>query len=440
MHSTADIAKLQPAAEQQMALPAPSAGGWLRWEVCALLFLATTINYMDRQVIGVLKPSMQSHLKWDENDYANIVFAFQLTYAVGQLISGSLIDRIGTRLGYAFAVIGWSMASMSHGLARSVFGFQLARGALGIFEGGNFPAAIKTVSEWFPKRERALATGVFNAGSNVGAMIAALVVPLITVRLGWQAAFFWTGSLGLLWSVLWLWRYQPPLRQHRLSEAERGYIVSDHAAKPDDNPIERLAWTEIVFSRATAAYVLAGMLTGPVWWFYLFWVPDFLNKRYRLDLIHLGLPLAVIYLMTDFGSIGGGWLSSSLIRRHWSINAARKTAMLICALSVVPVFFACVTTHLWLAVFLIGLAAAAHQGWSANLYTFVTDTTPKSSISTVIGLGGLTGGLAGMGVAKLVGFVLQSTGNYYVIFLAASSMYVIGWLIIQALVPRIPER
>jgi MFS transporter, ACS family, hexuronate transporter len=426
--------------DEQLPLDYAPSGkiGHVRWGVCALLFFATTINYMDRQVIGVLKPTMQKDLRWNEMDYANIVFAFQLAYSIGQLFAGRLIDRIGVRIGYAVAVAGWSLASMGHGLARTVTGFQTARAGLGLAEGGNFPAAIKTVSEWFPKRERALATGIFNAGSNVGAMVTPLIVPLITVRWGWQAAFYWTGMMGLLWLIAWLLLYQRPTRHRGVSARELAHIQSDAVDQTNadaDEPHD--SWLGLLFRRPTMAYVLSGMLTGPVWWFYLFWVPDFLNKQYGLDLIHLGLPLAIIYLMTDIGSIGGGWMSSHLLKRGWSVNAARKTAMLICALAVVPVFFASITTSLWTAVLLIGLAAAAHQGWSANLYTFVSDTTRKSAISTVIGIGGFTGGLAGMAVAKLVGYVLQQTHSYYSLFVAASSMYVIGLLIIQLLVPRI---
>jgi len=263
-------------------------------------------------------------------------------------------------------------------------------------------------------------------------------VPLITARWGWPAAFYFTGSIGLLWVVAWLVLYQRPLRHRALSPQELLYIQADSSEEPSvSEDAERESWLSLFFRRPTLAYVLAGMLTGPVWWFYLFWVPDFLNKKYGLDLIHLGLPLAVIYLMTDIGSVGGGWLSSHLLKRGWSVNAARKTALLVCALAVVPVFFASITTSLWTAVLLIGLAAAAHQGWSANLYTFVSDTTPKAAISTVVGFGGFIGGLAGMAVAKLVGYVLERTHSYYSLFIAASSMYLIGMLIIQLLVPRI---
>jgi ACS family hexuronate transporter-like MFS transporter len=399
-----------------------------RWVICGLLFFATTINYMDRQIIGVLKPTMQKELGWNEIDYSNIVFAFQIAYAGGQFFVGRMMDVFGVRIGYLVSVVAWSLASMGHGLARSVTGFATARFGLGVAEGGNFPAAIKTVSEWFPKRQRALATGIFNSGSNMGALLTPLIVPVITARWGWPAAFYLTGAIGLIWAVAWLALYRPAPR------------AADADAMTDLEPVHRESWLAIALRKPTIAYVLAGMLTGPVWWFYLFWVPDFLNKKYNLDLLHLGLPLAVIYLMSDVGSIGGGWLSAHFMKRGWSLNVARKTAMLVCAIAVVPVFFASVTGHLWIAVVLIGLAAAAHQGWSANLYTFVSDTTAKRSVASVIGIGGLAGGLAGMTVAKIVGYVLQFTGSYYTLFVAASSMYLIGLLILHVLVPRIEAK
>lgn len=432
--ATADAMVAGTPAEVELARPR----GNVRWSICALLFFATTINYMDRQVIGILKPELQNKLGWTELDYANIIFVFQATYACGQLFAGRLIDTIGVRMGYALSVIVWSIAAMGHGLVRSVFGFEFMRGALGIAEGGNFPAAIKTVSNWFPKRERALATGIFNAGSNVGAMITPLVVPWITTAYGWEAAFFFTGGVGLLWVIAWLLLYQQPEHHRRLSQGERNYIESNRDGSSLAKPASPgIPLAKLIFRRATIAYALAGMLTGPVWWFYLFWVPDFLHKKFGLDLIHLGLPLAVIYLMTDIGSVGGGWLSMYLIKRGWSLNAARKGAMLVCALLVVPVCMVSATTQVWIAVPLIGLAAAAHQGWSANLYTFVSDTTPKAGVSTVVGFGGFIGGLAGMGVAELVGFVLEKTGSYYSLFIGASVMYLIALFILQLLVPHI---
>ncbi|HEX8323523.1 MAG TPA: MFS transporter [Tepidisphaeraceae bacterium] len=416
--------------------------GNIRWVICGLLLLATTINYMDRQIIGILKPELQKNLGWSEIDYANIVFAFQLCYAIGQFGAGRMIDFFGVRIGYAVSVVGWSVAAMAHGVARSVIGFQLARGALGIFEGGNFPAAIKSVSEWFPKRERALATGIFNSGSNIGAMVTPLIVPWITIQYGWRAAFYFTGALGFIWLVAWLLMYERPRRHKRLSAEELAYIEDNDTGVASAELVTEpsLPLTNLLARRTTMAYVLATLLTSPVWWFYLFWIPGFLSQKFSLNLSQIGWPVATIYLMADVGSIGGGWISSYLIKRGWSINAGRKTAMLICALAVVPIFFASIVTDKWTAVFLIGLAAAAHQGWSANLYTFGSDTTPRGSVSSLVGLGGLAGGLASMGVAKLVGYVLHTTSNnYFILFAGASVMYLVALLVIQILVPRISE-
>lgn len=444
MNTNSTIPEPLPADAFTTPLPEPAVlkpTGYVRWLICGLLFFATAINYMDRQILGLLKPDLAKELHWTDSDFANIVFGFQLMYAIGQLSAGRFVDFLGVRLGYTLAVIGWSFAAMGHGLARTVTGFVIARGALGLAEGGNFPSAIKAVAEWFPKRERALATGIFNAGSNVGAMMTPLLVPLLVKYFGWPAAFYWTGGVGLLWVVLWLALYQRPERHKMLSAGELAYIRSSDPPEVlvDGVAEARPSAISLLLRRSTIAYVVASMLTGPVWWFYLYWVPDFLNKKYGLDLIHLGLPLAVIYLMTDFGSIGGGWVSSHLISRGWSVNAARKAAMLTCALCVLPVFFASVTANLWLAVLLIGLAAAAHQGWSANLYTFVSDTTSKASVGMIVGMGGFAGGLAGMGVAKLVGYILDHYHSYYSLFAGASVMYLIALAIIQLLVPRIGE-
>jgi ACS family hexuronate transporter-like MFS transporter len=316
---------------------------------------------MDRQVIGVLTPTLAQACGWSEIDYSNIVAAFQIAYALGYAGAGRFIDVVGVRWGYGLAVLVWSVAAMAHGLARTVPGFCAARFALGLAEGGNFPAAVKCVSEWFPKRERALATGIFNAGSNVGALITPLVVPWITLTWGWPAAFVVTGSLGFLWLALWRHSYHDPTRHPRLSPAELAYIRSD-----PPEPTLRIGWWELLCHRQTWAFVLGMFLTSPIWWFYLYWIPDFLNKRHGLNLLQLGPPLVVIYLMTDVGSVGGGWLSSHLLQRGWSVNASRKTALLACAACVVPILAASWVQHLWTAVFLIGLAAAAHQpgnGW-----------------------------------------------------------------------------
>lgn len=437
----------------------PKPAGYFRWVICGLLFFATTINYIDRQVIGVLKTTLKTELSWTETDFGNIVFAFSAAYAIGYAAGGRLMDRIGVRLGYSLAVLLWSVAAMAHALNRfipvtakvnlwslfaseatkdlvwimpvTVVGFSAARFALGLAEGGNFPAAIKTISEWFPKKERALATGIFNAGSNVGALLTPLLVPWITVRFGWASAFLFTGALGFFWIIAWALIYRHPHEHSRVSPAELAYIRSD----PADPPV-KIPWLHLLKHRQTWAYMVGTFMTSPIWWFYLYWIPGFLNERHGLKLLDLGPPLVVIYLMTDVGSIGGGWLSSTLIKRGWSINAARKTAFLVCALCVVPIFMASQVTHMWLAVFLIGLAASAHQGFSANLYTLVSDTVPRKAVSSVVGLGGMAGAIGGMFIAKFAGYILDKTGSYLILFSIASTAYLFALLFIHLLVPR----
>ncbi|MEJ2079655.1 MAG: MFS transporter [Acidobacteriota bacterium] len=406
--------------------------GRIRWIICALLFAATTINYIDRQVIGILKPTLQSELGWSEIDYGNIVFWFQVAYAMGYLFAGRVMDKIGVRIGYGLAVFFWSLAAMGHALARTVMGFATARFALGLSEGGNFPAAVKSVSEWFPKKERAFATGLFNAGSNVGALVAPLAVPWLTVMFGWEAAFIATGSLGLLWLVAWFFFYDRPEHHKMLGRAELNYIQSD----PPD-PDVKVAWLELLRYRQTWAFVVGMFLSGPIWWFYLYWIPDFLHRSHGLNLVQLGPPLVVIYLMTDVGSIGGGWLSSWLIKRGWSINAARKTTMLICALLVVPVFSASIVSGLWVATLLIGLAASAHQGFSANLYTLVSDTAPRYLVSSIVGIGGMAAAIGGMFIAELAGYILEWTGSYLPLFIIAASAYLVNILLIHLINPKL---
>jgi ACS family hexuronate transporter-like MFS transporter len=407
--------------------------GRYRWLViCTLLFAVTTINYMDRQVIGILKPHLQKDLGWSEIDYSNIVFFFTLAYAIGYPLAGRLMDKVGVRLGLAGAVSFWSLAIGVHGLLASVLGFSFARFALGLAEGANFPAAIKAVSEWFPKRERALATGIFNSGANVGALLTPIVVPYITVKFGWQSSFYVLGVIGLLWVPFWLWLYRNPKEHPKVSEAELRLIQSD----PADAPAPKIPWLKLFTYRPVWAFVAGMFITAPIWWFYLYWVPDFFNKQHGLNLLELGPPIFVIYLMTGFGSIGGGWLSSWLIKRGWTVNAARKTAFLVCALCVVPVFAVCKVTNLWVAVGLIGLAAAAHSGFAANLFTLVSDTMPRECISSVVGIGGMAGSIGGMLIAKVAGYVLEWTGSYQPMFIIASSAYLIALAVIQILVPR----
>jgi ACS family hexuronate transporter-like MFS transporter len=434
--------------------------GWSRWGICALLFFATTLNYIDRQIIGILKPELSKQLGWSEIDYSNIVFAFQIAYAIGYAGAGRLIDRLGVRLGYFLAVLFWSLAAMAHALAgfippgatlgdwaasisagagrwlpvipMTVLGFSAARFALGLAEGGNFPAAVKTVSEWFPKKERALATGVFNAGSNVGALAAPLLVPWLTLAFGWPTAFLATGALGLAWLAAWWVYYESPEKHPRLSARELAHIRSD----PPD-PVVRVPWVTLLRYRQTWAFVAGMFLVAPIWWFYLYWLADFLSKKYGLSLSGLPLPLVVVYLVADVGSIGGGWLSSWLLKRGWTVNAARKTALLVCGLCVVPVLAAPSVANLWVAVLLIGLAAAAHQGFAANLYTLVSDTAPRQVVSSIVGIGGMAGAVGGMLFAKFAGYVLQRTDAYGPLFLIASCAYLVSLLVIHMLNPRL---
>ena len=406
--------------------------GSYRWRICALLFFATTINYIDRQVLGLLAPQLQADMGWSEVEYGYIVTAFQFAYALGFLLMGHIIDRFGTRKGFSFAIVLWSLAAMLHAAARSVLGFGLARFGLGIGEAGNFPAAIKTVSEWFPKKERSLAIGIFNSGANIGAIIAPLTVPFIALYYGWQWAFIITGALGFIWLAFWLKTYRKPEEHPKLSQQELAYIQSDAEEKE-----AKIPWLKLLPYRQTWAFALGKFLTDPVWWFYLYWLPKYLNTTHGLTLDKIGLPLVAIYIFSDLGSIAGGWLSTYLIRRGWSINAARKFTMLICALAVTPIFFASLTTNLWMAVALISLATAAHQGWSANLFTLVSDLFPKQAVGSVVGIGGMAGAVGGMVVATAIGYILSVTGSYLSVFIIASVAYLLALLVIHFLVPKL---
>ena len=426
--------------------------------ICVLLLFAAIINYIDRQVIGILKPTLVETFGWtDERIYSSIVFSFQFAYALGFLVAGRVMDAIGVRRGFALAVTLWSLAAMAHGaagwvvtwrlpmlnldantgfaivtLTGTAVGLALARFALGLGEAGAFPASIKTVAEWFPKKERALATGIFNSGTNVGILVAALMVPWITGHWGWQWAFILTGALGFLWVGLWFAAYRQPDQHPRLKPAELAYIRSDPA-----DPIVKVPWRQLLGFRQTWAFALGKFMTDPVWWLYLFWIPDFLNRNHGLLLKSIGLPLVVIYLAADIGSIGGGWLSGRFMKLGWSSNRARKTAMLVCALCAVPVVFAARVSNLWMAVGLISLAAAAHQGWSANLYTITSDMFPRKAVGSVVGIGGTGGAVGGMFIAMLVGAILEATGSYVLIFIVAGSAYLLALGVIHLLVPRL---
>jgi ACS family hexuronate transporter-like MFS transporter len=406
--------------------------GNFRWVICALLFFAATINYLDRQVIATLKGDLQRAGVWDEIGYSWVVFTFQAAYAIGLLLAGRVMDRLGTRKGFSLSVLFWSVAAMAHALVSSVTGFAAARFALGLGESGNFPAAIKTVAEWFPRKERALATGIFNAGTNVGILFAAAMVPPITLKYGWRWAFVVTGLVGFVWLLFWLLLYRRPEEHPRLSKAELAYIQSDPS-----EPVTQIPWKRLLPHRQTWAFAIGKFMTDPIWWIYLFWLPDFLNKTYKIDLKNIGLPLIVVYLIADVGSIAGGWLSSSMIKRGVSVNRARKTAMLICAIAVVPIVFAAKASNVWVAVLLVGLAAAAHQGWSANLFTTASDMFPRRAIGSVVGIGGMAGAIGGMLISKVVGNILNLSGSYVPIFIIAACAYLLAWVVIHLLAPNL---
>ena len=406
--------------------------GRYRWVICALLFAATAINYVDRQMIGLLKPQISSEFGWDENAYADVVFWFQAAYAIGYISFGSIVDRLGARVGYSVAFIIWTLGHTLCGFAGSTLQFAGARFVLGLGESGNFPAGIKAVSEWFPARERAFATGVFNAGANIGAVVTPLIVPVITLAYGWRMAFIITGVASLVWLVAWIAIYRRPRETAKLSTAELAYIESDPA-----DSAEKIKWTRLLGYRETWAYALGKFLIDPIWWLFLFWTPDFLSKAYHLDLKSFGPPLVVIYLISDFGSIAGGWSSSKLMKRGWSANRARKTVMLTCAFLVMPIFFAQYVANLWAAVAIVGLATAAHQAFSANLYTIPSDMFPRKAVGSVVGIGGMIGAIGGMGMAKFTGYILQTTGSYTLIFAVAGSVYLIAVGVIHLLSPRL---
>jgi ACS family hexuronate transporter-like MFS transporter len=410
----------------------PFRAGNFRWVICALLFFGVTKNYMDRNVLGVLNVTLQHQFGWNEIDYSNLVVAFQAAYGLGLLVVGRLIDKLGTRLGYALAMIFWSVASMGTALGSSFLSFAIFRFALGFGEAAVFPASLKAVAEWFPKKERALATGIFNAGTNIGAILTPLVVPWIVLRWGWRAAFVGIGALGFVWLAFWWAIYRKPEEHARVSAAELNYIRSDPA-----EPAGKTKWASLLGLRQTWAYAFGKFMIDPIWWFYLFWVPEFLQNKHGLALKGIGLPIMVIYLISDAGSVAGGWISSSLIKRGRSINAGRKIAMLICAIGVMPVVFAYRVESTWAVVLLIGFAAACHQGFSANLFTLPSDMFPTRAVGSVVGIGGMAGAFGGLLIAKLVGYVLQWTGSYMIPFVIAGSAYLVALAAIQILAPRL---
>jgi ACS family hexuronate transporter-like MFS transporter len=421
-----------------------------RWIILSLVFFATTINYLDRQVISLLKDDyLEPLFGWTETDYANIVIAFQITYALGMIGSGFIIDRIGTKSGYALALVIWSLAAIGHAFAISTGGFMAARAVLGFSEAGNFPAAIKTVAEWFPKKERALAAGIFNSGTNIGAIIAPLSVPLIAGTLGWEWAFIITGAIGLIWLLFWWLFYDSPHKHKKISTEEYNHIHSDDIEdeKFEDAPT-KVKWFKLLGYRQTWSFALLKFFTDPVWWFILFWLPSFLNKQYGMTKLALAFPIAVVYTIAMFGSIAGGWLSGYFIQRGWPLYKARRTALLIFALCALPMLAAqwLGTFNYWYAVLIIGLAASAHQAWSANIFTTVSDMFPKKAVASVVGIGGMVGAVGGIIIARTAGLLLDhfkalgkiETG-YYIMFIICALAYIIAWSLFSLLVPKMPK-
>jgi MFS transporter, ACS family, hexuronate transporter len=406
--------------------------GRYRWVVVALLFAATAINYVDRQMIGVLKPTLSAEMQWSETDYANIVFWFQAAYAIGYLGFGRIVDVIGARFGYAIAVTIWTIAHMAHGGVYGVTQFAMARFGLGIGESGNFPAGIKAVTEWFPQKERAFAIGLFNAGANIGAIITPLLVPWLTVAYGWRVAFYATGIFGIVWLIAWLVFYRRPDQHSKVTAEELAYIRQDPA-----DPVEPIGWAKLVTIKETWAYAIGKFCIDPIWWFFLFWLPGYLGTRYGLDLISFGPPLVAIYLLSDGGSIFGGWMSGRLMKAGKSVNAARKITMLLCAFAVLPIFFAQSIDNLWLAVLVIGIATAAHQAFSANLYTLPSDLFPRGAVGSVVGIGGTVGAIGGMVMAKYAGYILDGIGSYTPLFAVAGSAYFVALAAVHLLSPRL---
>lgn len=417
----------------------PKAGRY-RWVICGLLFFAMVINYVDRQTISVLKPTLQAEFGWNEVQYADIILWFQAAYAASYLLFGRFVDRVGARIGFGLAFAIWQVAHIFHAAVRGQMGFIMARMALGIGEGGGFPGGIKAVAEWFPKKERAFATGLFNAGTNIGAIVTPLVVPAITLAPlfggsiqdpAWEMAFIITGVAGLIWLPLWWWLYRRPRESSRVNAGELAWIEQD----PADSQ-QKIGWLRLLRVKETWAYAIGKFLIDPIWWFFLFWLPGFLGTRYGLDLRTFGPPLVAIYLLSDVGSIGGGWLSSRFLKMGMDLNKARKLTMLICALAVIPVAFASYADNVWLAVLIIGVATAAHQGFSANLYTLPSDVFPRAAVGSVVGIGGMLGGIGGMIFAKYTGEVLERIGSYTPIFVVAASAYLLALLVVHLLSPR----
>jgi len=408
-----------------------------RWVILSLLFIATTILYIDRSALGILAPHLQDEIGWNEEQYGLINSAFMVAYAVCFLLMGRIIDRIGTKKGYLISILIWSIAAVGHSLARSWIGFAFARFTLAIGQSGNFPSAIKVVAEWFPKKERALAIGIFNGGSNVGTILSPLIIPALVLSLGsWKAGFLWTFPLSMIWIMLWLKYFRLPADHPRVSASELEHITSDSS---NETISEKVKWSDILIHRGAWAIAVGKFMADPIWWFYLFWGAKFLNAKYDVNLKDIGLPFFTIYLVSWCIGIFLGWLSSKFLKMGFGINKGRKLGLLACGLFAVPVIMVPHTGNLWISVGLIALAAGGHCGWSANIFSLMSDIFPKKATATIAGFGGFSGAVGGALVAYAVGKILQETGTngYTIPFAVAGTGYLLALLIIHFLVPRI---
>ncbi len=410
--------------------------GYLRWMILSMLLFATTINYLDRFILGILAPTLEKEIGWTEVQYSYIIMAFQIAYGLGNIIMGYVIDRLGTRIGYAITITIWSIASLSHVLARSWVHFAISRFGLGIGEAGNFPAAIKTVAEWFPKKERAFATGIFNSGSQIGIILASIIIPIIVIKFNWRYAFFVTFLFSLSWLILWLIFYERPEKHKKIKKEELDYILSD---SHDIENNKKTSWISLLKLKQTWAIAFAKLFSDPVWWFYLFWGAKFLHEKFGVDLHEIALPLIAIYAVADIGGISFGWLSSYLIKKNWGINKARKITLMICAILVIPVSFLPYLDSMWFAISLLALAAAGHCGWAANVFTLASDIFPKKVVGSVVGIGA-TISTTGAAIASIgIGYALNESGldGYKIPFLVASVGYIFALIILQILVPKL---
>lgn len=414
-----------------------------RWLIVVLLFTGTVINYLDRQIIGLLKPTLEAEFSWTETDFGKIMSAFSFAYAIGLLVSGRFIDKVGTKLGYSVAVVVWSLAGMFHALAKSVTGFGIARLSLGIGEAGNFPAAMKAVAEWFPKKERALATGIFNSGTAIGVVVALIIVPIIMQNYGWHEVFWITGAMGFVWLIFWLWLYDIPAKQKRLSAEELEYIESDKDDTTDQvKSSVKISWSKLFSIPQTWAIVTGKFLIDPIFWFFLFWLPSYFSSTFNLDLKVISPELMLIYGATTIGSIAGGYFSSVLINKGWPTLKARKGVLLLFAIVELGIMIAIaqLVTDKWVAVGLISLAVAVHQAWATNIFTMASDMFPKDVVSSVVGIGGMTGAIGGILFPIFVGYLLDVyknagnlTGGYNLIFTICGVTYLTAWVIIHFL-------